>query len=126
MAEPTPSPAEDALSRVSAQIDAVRRTQPKNKDEARTRALELVRLNRIVADAERTMADSTAQQLIANGNGYANGHADGEIFTEEVASALATGIAPFVREVTADAVAPLNARLDELENLVRRLVQTVA
>src|SRR5262245_8128684 len=114
-----PATADDAISRLAAQLDAVKRQKPKNAAEGRARAAELVRLTQIAVDAERTMADANAQKLIANSNGYANGHhvvATG--LSDELIVALANGMAPIVKGLT--------TRLDEVESAVRKLVESAA
>jgi hypothetical protein len=124
-----PPTADDAIARVSAQLDAVKRQKPATAIQARARAAELIRLNQIVVAAERQMLDATAAQLIASSNGHANGHAAPVVasyLTDELISALAKGIAPFVRQVVAEAVAPRDARLDEVERVLRSLVESAA
>jgi hypothetical protein len=46
--------------------------------------------------------------------------------TDELIDAWARGTAPFIRQSIADAVAPLSKRIDEIESVVRTLVQSVA
>ena len=43
--------------------------------------------------------------------------------TDELIDAWARGTAPFIRQSIADAVKPLSVRLDEIENVVRSLVE---
>jgi hypothetical protein len=46
--------------------------------------------------------------------------------TDELIDAWARGTAPFIRQSIADAVKPLNERIDEIETVVRTLVQSAA
>jgi flagellar biosynthesis/type III secretory pathway protein FliH len=135
MTELTPAVA-DALAQASEAISALRKTRPANIYQARAKSAEMIRIQREIADVGQRAAEANAEQRIASANGHANGHAhryasgdaegDATGLSDEVVSALAASLVPFVRTVVAEALAPRDARLDEIERVLRSLVESAA
>jgi hypothetical protein len=117
MTEPNPT-VKAALKQANEAIAALRKAPTKSVSAARAKAAEQIRLQKESADFERRMTDANAQTRITNGNGHAS-----DVLSDELMTALAHALVPFLKETIAKALAPVFDRIIELEARVIELRQ---
>ena len=105
------SPANDPLAQAAEAIEALKRTKPTTEIQARARAAELIRLEKIQLEAARKLADASAAKRIKGGNGHARPARGKQSLTKEELGALAKGLNAWLGPILAD----IEKRLGELE-----------
>lgn len=117
MAEPLPpvEHAADAMKRADAAIAALKRQKPTTDIAARARSCDLMRLNQILIDASKRVVDASAAKRLNGSNGAKPVQGEATSLSDELITALAKGLVPFLREQILAAVTPLQERIVELE-----------
>jgi hypothetical protein len=106
---------DDAMKQADEAIAALKRQKPTSDIEARARSAELVRLQQILLEASRKVVDANAAKRLNGSNGAKRVEVVATSLSDEVVSALAAGLIPFLREFVAEALSPLGARIAVLE-----------
>jgi hypothetical protein len=111
MAEPIPA-VTAALKQASEAISALKKTKPKSKAQARAKAAEMIRIQQEAANLGQRVSEANAQTRVA---GAGNGHASATYLSDELMTAIARALVPFLKETVTQALVPAFARIVALE-----------
>jgi hypothetical protein len=110
---------DEAIAQAVAAQNALAQARPATPDEERMRSFRRIRLQKEIDAAKKRLADEFVGTTDSGYAGQANGHeVVATALSDELIASIANGIKPTVKELT--------ARLDELERVVRALVETAA